>query len=88
MEKRLDAMCYPTYPTCCSLLQGAAPDGPSAYVVADVVDRTLRWLESQQFLAKCVLSVGAESAESVGYVWDMPEEWHRCYEEEHAVWGA
>lgn len=34
----------------CVYAQNAKPDGPSAYVIAEVVDRSLRWLESKQLL--------------------------------------
>ena len=36
-------------------LQNAAPDGPSAYIIGDVMDRSLRWTEggSAAFLHRC-----------------------------------
>ena len=37
-------------------LQNAAPDGPSAYIIGDVMDRSLRWTEggSAAFLHRCL----------------------------------
>ena len=38
--------------------QNAAPDGPSAYAIADVIDRTLRWSENATVLRRWVMVMG------------------------------